>query len=74
MPWGLIGVMGDTAEVWVDGVIGERLVGDATVRPEIFSESDEPLLGCAWYELWYAGYCCWSASDDEGVDGDGNAD
>lgn len=69
MPCGLIGVMGETAEVLcVEGVIGDRLVGEATVSPEILSDKDEPLLG---YE--YAGYC-WSASDDEGVDGEGKAD
>jgi hypothetical protein len=40
---GLIGVMGETAEFvdgWVEGVIGERLVGEATDRPEMFKDRE----------------------------------
>ena len=35
--------MGETAEFvdwWVEGVIGERFVGDATDRPEMFKERE----------------------------------
>jgi hypothetical protein len=35
--------MGETAEPvdgWVEGVIGERLVGEATYRPEMFKDRE----------------------------------
>lgn len=41
-------MMGETAEFvdwWVEGVIGERLVGDATDRPEIFKEREVEVWG-----------------------------
>ena len=36
-------MMGETAEFvdgWVEGVIGERFVGEATVRPEMFKDRE----------------------------------
>ena len=46
--------MGETAEFvdgWVEGVIGERLVGEATDRPEIFKDREVEVGGLLSAEL-----------------------